>query len=130
MVKGTPSGKILLIEDDAIQLDILVTRLSRHGYDVITATDGEEGIALARSGRPQLIVCDVMMPVKNGFQVCKDLRREGINIPFIFLTAKGMSEDQTHGLQLGADDYIVKPYDPAILEAKIATFLRRSQANP
>jgi DNA-binding response OmpR family regulator len=100
--------------------------LTFRGYEVFLASDGEEGLVVARSMKPELILCDVMMPLKNGFQVCKTLRSEGINVPFIFLTAKGLSEDQSEGFQSGADDYIVKPFDPVILEAKILALLKRT----
>jgi len=120
------ANKILIIDDDVNLRKLIARRLEFRGYKVIQASDGEEGIALIKSSPVNLVISDVMMPIKNGFQVCKELRTEGINVPFIFLTAKGLSEDQFEGLDSGADDYIVKPFDPVLLEAKVTALLRRN----
>lgn len=119
-------AKILLIEDDDHLRQMMEKRLGFQGFDVISATDGEEGLKMATSENPNLIICDVMMPLKDGFQVCRELRSKGVNTPFLFLTGKGLTEDQHQGLLIGADDYIVKPFDPVILEAKVSNYLRRA----
>ena len=116
--------KILVVDDEASIRRILETRLSMIGYDVVTAADGEEALDVFRSTSPDLVVLDVMMPKLDGYGVCQELRKES-DIPIIMLTALGDVADRITGLELGADDYVVKPFSPKELEARIRSVLRR-----
>lgn len=116
--------KILVVDDEASIRRILETRLSMIGYDVVTAADGEEAIATFNENQPDLVVLDVMMPKLDGYGVCQELRKES-DIPIIMLTALGDVADRITGLELGADDYVVKPFSPKELEARIRSVLRR-----
>ncbi|MBN3910844.1 MAG: response regulator transcription factor [Nostoc sp. NMS1] len=117
-------GKILVVDDEASIRRILETRLSMIGYDVVTASDGEEALSAFRVSAPNLIVLDVMMPKLDGYGVCQELRKES-DVPIIMLTALGNVADRITGLELGADDYMTKPFSPKELEARIACILRR-----
>ncbi|MEH1866027.1 MAG: response regulator transcription factor [Nostoc sp.] len=117
-------GKILVVDDEASIRRILETRLSMIGYDVVTASDGEEALSTFRVSTPDLIVLDVMMPKLDGYGVCQELRKES-DVPIIMLTALGNVADRITGLELGADDYMTKPFSPKELEARIACILRR-----
>ncbi|MFP4133927.1 MAG: response regulator transcription factor RpaB [Halothece sp.] len=116
--------KILVVDDEASIRRILETRLSMIGYEVVTAADGEEAIATFNENQPDLVVLDVMMPKLDGYGVCQELRKES-DIPIIMLTALGDVADRITGLELGADDYVVKPFSPKELEARIRSVLRR-----
>ena len=116
--------KILVVDDEASIRRILETRLSMIGYDVVTAADGEEALDTFRHEIPDLVVLDVMMPKLDGYGVCQELRKES-DIPIIMLTALGDVADRITGLELGADDYVVKPFSPKELEARIRSVLRR-----
>lgn len=116
--------KILVVDDEASIRRILETRLSMIGYDVVTAADGEEALDTFRNTIPDLVVLDVMMPKLDGYGVCQELRKES-DIPIIMLTALGDVADRITGLELGADDYVVKPFSPKELEARIRSVLRR-----
>lgn len=116
--------KILVVDDEASIRRILETRLSMIGYDVVTAADGEEALDTFRKEIPDLVVLDVMMPKLDGYGVCQELRKES-DIPIIMLTALGDVADRITGLELGADDYVVKPFSPKELEARIRSVLRR-----
>lgn len=116
--------KILVVDDEASIRRILETRLSMIGYDVVTAADGEEAITTFNENNPDLVVLDVMMPKLDGYGVCQELRKES-DIPIIMLTALGDVADRITGLELGADDYVVKPFSPKELEARIRSVLRR-----
>lgn len=116
--------RILVVDDEASIRRILETRLSMIGYDVITAADGEEALETFSSSKPDLVVLDVMMPKLDGYGVCQELRKES-DIPIIMLTALGDVADRITGLELGADDYVVKPFSPKELEARIRSVLRR-----
>jgi OmpR family response regulator RpaB len=116
--------KILVVDDEASIRRILETRLSMIGYDVVTAADGEEAIATFKENHPDLVVLDVMMPKLDGYGVCQELRKES-DIPIIMLTALGDVADRITGLELGADAYVVKPFSPKELEARIRSVLRR-----
>ncbi len=115
---------ILVVDDEASIRRILETRLSMIGYNVVTAADGEEAIATFNENDPDLVVLDVMMPKLDGYGVCQELRKES-DIPIIMLTALGDVADRITGLELGADDYVVKPFSPKELEARIRSVLRR-----
>ncbi|MCF4967036.1 response regulator transcription factor RpaB [Nostoc sp. CMAA1605] len=116
--------KILVVDDEASIRRILETRLAMIGYDVVTASNGEEALTVFRSCSPDLVVLDVMMPKLDGYGVCQELRKES-DIPIILLTALSDVADRITGLELGADDYIVKPFSPKELEARIRSILRR-----
>ena len=116
--------KILVVDDEASIRRILETRLSMIGYDVVTAADGEEALETFRNAYPDLVVLDVMMPKLDGYGVCQELRKES-DVPIIMLTALGDVADRITGLELGADDYVVKPFSPKELEARIRSVLRR-----
>ncbi|WP_329254859.1 response regulator transcription factor [Actinoallomurus sp. NBC_01490] len=116
---------ILLIEDDPLVRRGLQLALSRHGHDVRTADTGEDGLAELRSSMPDLVVLDLMLPGIDGFEVCRRIRAAG-EIPVIILTARGDDFDVVGGLEAGADDYVVKPARPTVLDARIRAVLRRS----
>ncbi|MBD2451780.1 response regulator transcription factor [Nostoc sp. FACHB-152] len=116
--------KILVVDDEASIRRILETRLSMIGYDVVTAGDGEEALERFRSYSPDLVVLDVMMPKLDGYGVCQELRKES-DVPIIMLTALADVADRITGLELGADDYIAKPFSPKELESRIRSVLRR-----
>jgi len=105
--------KILIVDDEPDVLEILTKRLSQRGYDVFTAADGEQGISVAAAQKPDLILLDVIMPVKDGFAMLRDLQaQESLRrIPVIMATAKGRAEDIYYGQDLGATDYLIKPID-------------------
>jgi two-component system alkaline phosphatase synthesis response regulator PhoP len=120
------AGRILLVEDEpGLQLT-LTDRLSAEGYDVETAGDGELGLARATSGAFDLIVLDVMLPRRDGFDVCRTLRQRGIGTPILMLTARGQVVDRVVGLKLGADDYLTKPFEAIELLARVEALLRRA----
>lgn len=119
------SKRILLIEDEADLVVILTDLLTNEGYHVMSATDGETGLALALQESFDLLILDVMLPQKNGFDVLRDLRQKGMQTPAIMLTARGQVLDRVLGLKLGADDYVTKPFDSIELAARIEAILRR-----
>lgn len=118
--------RILVAEDDANILIGLVDALEGEGYEVTTANDGESALALSRQGTFDLLLLDVMMPKQSGYDVCRETRRRDRRIPVIMLTAKGEEIDKVVGLELGADDYVTKPFGVRELLARIAAVLRRS----
>ncbi|MCL0053289.1 response regulator transcription factor [Dehalococcoidales bacterium] len=117
-------AKVLIIEDDRTLLDVLRYNLSKEGYHVVTAIDGVQGLEVARSDHPDLIILDIMLPEISGFEVCRILRKE-FTIPILMLTAKGEEIDRVVGLELGADDYITKPFSLRELLARVRAMLRR-----
>jgi adenylate cyclase len=121
----TPSC-ILVVDDEPINLDILRTRLAVHGYEILTATNGEEALAIARAQQPDLILLDIMMPKIDGIDVCRRLKADA-SLPFmpiIMVTAKADSKDVVAGLEAGADEYLTKPVDQAALVARVKSMLR------
>jgi len=118
---------ILIIEDDATMLRALKDNFEFKGYCVLTADDGEEGLNAALNKKPDLILLDIMLPEINGYEVCRLIRKENLNMPIIMLTAKGEESDIILGLNLGADDYVTKPFSIKELLARAAAFLRRSR---
>ncbi len=116
--------KILVVDDESSIRRILETRLSMIGYTVITAADGEEALAVYKKELPSLIILDIMMPKLDGYGVCQEIRKDS-DIPIIMLTALSDVADRITGLELGADDYVVKPFSPKELEARIKAILRR-----
>ena len=117
--------KILVADDEASIRRILEARLSMIGYEIITATDGEEAIAAFNKHNPDLIVLDVMMPKIDGYGVTREIRRTS-DVPIIILTALGDVSERITGLELGADDYVIKPFSPKELEARVKAVLRRT----
>lgn len=122
--------KVLIVEDEAAQMELLSYNLEKEGYQIVAATDGEEGLLLAEEEKPDLIVLDWMLPSLLGIEVCRQLKRgkHTSEIPVIMLTARGEESDRVRGLDVGADDYIVKPYSVAELLARVRAMIRR--ANP
>ena len=118
------SKKILLVDDEPEILEISRDYLKASAFDVVTATDGVQGLAAARREKPDLIVMDVMMPEMDGLELCKSIRRES-NVPIIMLTARVEETDKLIGLEIGADDYITKPFSPRELVARVKVVLRR-----
>lgn len=117
--------RILVIEDDPNTLALVALYLQREGFQALTAPDGEAGLAMARTQRPDLVVLDLMLPRMDGWEVCRQLRRQR-DIPVIMLTARGDEIDKVAGLTLGADDYVVKPFSPRELVARVQAVLRRT----
>ena len=124
--------KILIVEDYPHIVDVLKIRLESAGYQVVAAGDGQEGLNLARSEKPDLIMLDVMLPKINGYKVCRFLKFDAKykNIPIFLLTARGKPEDIETGKATGADEYIIKPYDPQELLALIRRYLAPSKDVP
>ena len=117
--------RILVVEDDLSILAGLSMNLKFDGYEVLQAQDGRTGLARALDDRPDLVVLDLMLPQMNGFEVIKELRRRGNRVPVVVLSAKGLESDKIIGLDLGADDYVVKPFGLQELLARIKAVLRR-----
>jgi DNA-binding response OmpR family regulator len=120
--------RILLVEDEEDLRMTLSDRLKAEGYSADTAADGEEGLRKAVQKSHDLIILDVMLPKKNGFDVCRDIRNAGIVTPIIMLTARGQLVDKVLGLKIGADDYLTKPFELLELLARIEAHIRRSSA--
>jgi DNA-binding response OmpR family regulator len=120
-----PNEAILIIEDDSTMLRGLKDNITFKGYQVKTAKDGESGLNEALNSRPDLILLDIMLPGINGYEICRLLRAEGLDMPIIMLTAKGQESDIILGLNLGADDYVTKPFNIQELMARVNAFLRR-----
>ena len=116
---------VLIVEDDPHTVEVVRLYLRRDGHQVITAADGQEGLRLAREARPDLVVLDLMLPGIDGIEVCRLLREES-EVPIVMLTARVEEEDRLTGLDLGADDYVTKPFSPRELAARIRAVLRRS----
>lgn len=117
---------ILIVDDEKSIVDILKFNLEKEGYATVCAYDGREGLRLARENNPDLILLDVMLPFMDGFAVCKTLRSEGSNIPIIMITAREEETDKIFGLELGADDYITKPFSVRELLARVKANMRRA----
>lgn len=128
MIQKSTSNKekVLVVDDEASIRRILDTRLSMIGYIVITACDGEEALSLFKKEDPNLVILDVMMPKLDGYGVCQEIRKNS-DVPIIMLTALGDVADRITGLELGADDYVIKPFSPKELEARIRSVLRRTE---
>jgi DNA-binding response OmpR family regulator len=120
--------KILLVDDEPEILEICRDYLKAAGYDTVTASNGAQGLSLARREKPDLIVLDLMMPEMDGLDVCREIRRES-NVPIIMLTARVEETDKLIGLELGADDYITKPFSPRELVARVRVVLRRASGD-
>ena len=118
---------LLIIEDDPTMLRGLKDNFEFEGYHVATADDGEKGLQAALSVNPDLILLDIMLPRVNGYELCRLVRTRGLDAPIIMLTAKGQEQDIILGLNLGADDYVTKPFSIRELRARVRAFLRRRQ---
>lgn len=116
---------VLIVEDERAIVEILKFNLKREGYETLEALDGLEGLALARSADPDLILLDVMLPGMNGFDICAALRQDGSAVPIIMLTAREEEGDKVFGLEAGADDYITKPFSMRELMARVKANIRR-----
>ncbi|GAX89101.1 response regulator YycF [Effusibacillus lacus] len=121
--------KILVVEDELPIADILKFTLEKEGYEVCLANDGEEAVELANAEKPDLILLDVMLPKKDGFQICQEIR-SFLDVPIIFLTARDSEIDKVLGLEIGADDYVTKPFSSRELVARVKANLRRQYAEP
>ena len=121
--------KILVVDDEPTLVATLRYNLEREGYEVVTASDGESGLSAARECRPDLLVLDLMLPVLDGLEVCRILRRE-MSVPILMLTAKAEEVDKVVGLELGADDYVTKPFGMRELIARVRALLRRAETAP
>jgi len=121
------SGKILIVEDDKHILKLLEYNLEKEGFQILTSRDGEDALGQARKNHPDLILLDLMLPGMDGLEVCKALKNDTktASIPVIMLTAKSQESDKVVGLELGADDYVTKPFSPRELIARIKAVLRR-----
>ena len=121
------SKKILIVEDEKNIVDILAFNLGKEGYDTLEAYDGEAGLKLALEKDPDLILLDLMLPRMNGFDVCKAVREKNRSTPIIMLTAREEESDKVFGLELGADDYITKPFSMRELLARVKANIRRTE---
>lgn len=120
-------SRILVVEDDAAILRGLTDNLESEGHEVVGARDGETGYALVHEQNPDLIILDLMLPKLGGYELCRKVRSEGVTVPILMLTARGEEADRVHGLDLGADDYVSKPFSVRELLARVRALLRRAQ---
>lgn len=120
-----PNNKILIADDDAHIAELIKVYFEKDGFTTVVANNGKKAVELFKSEAPSIVILDVMMPEMDGWQVCREIRRVS-NIPIIMLTAKGETFDKVLGLELGADDYMVKPFEPKELIARVKAVLRRS----
>jgi DNA-binding response OmpR family regulator len=122
-----PSARLLVIEDELAMRTALTDALAAAGYRVLNAADGQTGLERARAEKPDLILLDIMLPKLDGFALCAELRRLACPVPVLMLTAKGQIQDRVRGLDVGADDYLVKPFSTEELLARVRALLRRVQ---
>jgi len=122
-------NKVLIVEDDPNLLETLKYNLRKEGYDIVTASDGEQAIEAARREKPDIIILDIMLPRISGFEVCRILRKE-MTVPVLMLTAKADETDKIVGLEIGADDYMTKPFSMRELLARVRALLRRTKMVP
>ena len=118
-------GKIMVVDDDKNICELLRLYLEKEGYQVVIANDGKEAVELNEKENPELILLDIMLPQLDGWQVCREVRKKS-NMPIIMITAKGETFDKVLGLELGSDDYVVKPFDPKEIVARIKAIMRRT----
>lgn len=126
MISATVQGPILIVEDDKKTASLVELYLQREGFQTVLAHDGEEALKLAQRHRPIFIILDLMLPLVDGWEVCRELRRSS-EVPILMLTARGEEIDRISGLTLGADDYVVKPFSPRELVARVKAILRRGR---
>lgn len=124
-------AKILIVEDEEDILDLVEFNLHKSGMETVRATDGLQALKAAKKEKPDLILLDVMLPEKDGYSVLKELREKGKtkDIPVIMLTAKGREDDRIRGLDLGAEDYVTKPFSPKELVLRVRALLRRAEGS-
>src|SRR5215831_12187012 len=118
-------NRVVVIEDDPAILRGLADVLRAESYDVATAADGEAGYRLALESRPDLVILDLMLPRMNGYDVCRSIRSHGLMTPILMLTAQGLENDRVHGFEVGADDYVTKPFSIRELLERVRVILRR-----
>ena len=120
---------VLIVEDESSLVELIRYNLEKEGFRVTAANDGEEGLALLAEDRPDLLVLDWMLPHVSGIEICRQIRRSGAlrDLPVIMLTARGEEADRVRGLEVGADDYVIKPFSPSELVARIRAVLRRAR---
>lgn len=123
------TAKILIVDDEKKITEVLKAYMEREGYLAVTANDGPEAMLMVRSEKPDLILLDLMLPGMSGEEVMQQLRSEGSRVPVIMLTAKSALEEKVYGLSIGADDYVVKPFSPQEVVARVKTILRRSDTD-
>ena len=123
------TSRILVVDDERVVTEVVERYLLQEDFEVCLAADGHQALESARNWHPDLVVLDLMLPGMDGLEVCRNIRKES-SMPIIMLTAKGDETDRIVGLELGADDYVVKPFSPRELVARIKTVLRRSQSGP
>jgi len=123
------ASRILVVDDEPVVTEVVERYLRQQDFEVSLASDGHQALKTAREWHPDLVVLDLMLPGMDGLEVCRNIRKESI-MPIIMLTAKGDETDRIVGLELGADDYVVKPFSPRELVARIKSVLRRSQSGP
>jgi len=121
---------VLVVDDEPNIVELVRLYLSNAGYRVLSGADGREALQLVRTGKPDLLILDLMLPELDGFDVCRRLREDGNQIPIIMLTARDDEVDKIVGLELGADDYVTKPFNPRELVARVRAILRRSTSQP
>ena len=119
-------NRILIIEDDPTIRRGLTDSLVAESYEVLTAADGEVGLRLSQEGHPDLIILDLMLPKRSGYEICRQLRDGGSDVPILMLTARGQEADRILGFDLGADDYVTKPFSVRELLGRVRAILRRS----
>jgi len=119
--------RVLIVEDDAVIRMALTDRLESEGYHLDFATDGDEGFRKATTDAFDLIILDIMLPRRNGIDICRDIRMAGVVVPILMLTARGQTVDKVLGLKIGADDYLTKPFDSMELVARMEALLRRAR---
>jgi DNA-binding response OmpR family regulator len=127
-MSGGSAATLVVVDDDPQLLEVLALELCEAGYAVHSACDGKSGLELVNEQRPDAVILDVNMPVLDGFSLCRRLRAAGNTVPIVLLTARDSELDEALGLELGADDYVTKPFSTRVLLARVATLLRREQS--
>ncbi|MFO7274663.1 MAG: response regulator transcription factor [Bacillota bacterium] len=121
------AGRVLIVDDEPSLVELVRYNLERAGFATVVASSGDEALALAASANPDVIVLDILLPGLDGLEVCRRLRAQGVHVPVLMLTALGDETDRVVGLEVGADDYLTKPFSPRELVARVRALVRRSQ---